>query len=767
MLTAVLSGFLLALGAPWLTPLLGRHSGRWFALLPLALTVYFASHIPSVMGGASVLQAHAWVPGLGVQLSFLLDGLSLLFALLISGIGVLVFVYAGRYLETHPHLGRFWAYLLVFMASMLGLVLADNLIALFVFWELTSISSYLLIGVDHERERARKAALQALLVTAGGGLALLAGFVLLALAGGSFELSELLGRGDAVRAHALYTPVLLLVLAGAFTKSAQVPFHFWLPSAMEAPTPVSAYLHAATMVKAGVYLLARMHPVLGGTDSWTLLVATFGAVTMATGMVLALRQTDLKLILAYTTVAALGTLTMLLGLGTEPAIKAAMVFLVVHSLYKGALFLVAGALDHATGTREVTQLGGLWPALPVTAAAGGLAALSMAGLPPLFGFIGKELIYEAAMGAEAWMLFFLAASMLAGVLLVAVAGLVGLQPFIGPTLPTPHTPHEPPPELWLGPAVLAVLGLLFGLLPFLVGRTLLAPAVAAVHGAPAPFELYLWHGFNVTLLLSLLTVAAGAGLYLSRERARTVLSGADPLLARGPAYWYERSLDALNWIAQAQTSLLQNGYLRYYLLTLIGTTVGLAAYTLAARGGLDFALRPFGRLQFYEVVVAVLLLVAAFVAVRSASRLGAVAALGVAGYSVALVYVLFGAPDLAITQILVETLTVLLFVLVFYRLPRFARLSPLYSRVRDALVAGSMGVLMTVLVLAAVDARLFAHISDYFVDQSVPAAHGRNIVNVILVDFRSLDTLGEIVVLVLAAIGVYALMKLYPGRERQ
>ncbi|MBI2088067.1 MAG: NADH-quinone oxidoreductase subunit L, partial [Deltaproteobacteria bacterium] len=369
MLFAVLSGFAAALLAPWIDRVGRGRTGWIIAVLPATLFAYFATFVASIRNGEVIRQSHAWIPSLGIDLSFTADGLSVLFALLISGIGALVVVYAGGYLAGHPQLGRFFSYLLLFMSAMLGLVLADNVIALFVFWELTTLSSYLLIGFDHEREAARSAALKSLLVTGIGGLALLAGLILLAQAGGSPELSALAKHGDAIRSHPLYAPILALILAGAFTKSAQVPFHFWLPAAMEAPTPVSAYLHSATMVKAGVYLLARLNPVLGGTDPWLFTVTTTGAVTMVVGAWMALQRTDLKLILAYSTVSALGVLTMLLGLGTPLAIKAASVFLLGHALYKGALFLIAGAVDHETGTRSFDRLGGLKKAMPLTALA--------------------------------------------------------------------------------------------------------------------------------------------------------------------------------------------------------------------------------------------------------------------------------------------------------------------------------------------------------------------------------------------------------------
>jgi len=755
----VLSGFVLALLAPWLHRV-GRRATAWIlALLPLIQFVSFARLIRPIARGEVFAFSSPWVPGLKINVSFYLDGLSLIFALLISGIGTLVVIYAGGYLAGHHHLGRFYAYLFLFMASMLGVVLADNVIALFVFWELTSLSSYLLIGFDHEREVARRAALQALLVTGVGGLALLAGLLLLGQVGGSLEFSTLLSQGEVVRSHPLYMPILLLVLLGAFTKSAQFPFHFWLPSAMEAPTPVSAYLHSATMVKAGVYLLARLGPVLGGSDAWHYLVTLAGAVTMLVGAALALFQTDLKRLLAYSTVSALGILTLLIGLDTTLSIQAAMVFLLAHAFYKGALFLVAGAVDHETGTRDVTRLGGLRHVMPITAVAGGLAALSMAGLPPLLGFISKELLYEAKLQAPRAAPLITGAGVLANVLLVAVAGIVGVRPFFRERMATPKNPHEAPPSLWLGPVILAGLGFLTGLLPNIIATPLVSPAVTAVRAEPTEVTLALWHGLNPVSLLSVLTLASGVGVYFARGVVHRAASRLEPIVRWGPARWYDVALDGLNALARAQTRLLQSGYLRYYLLMIIGTTVGLTAYTLAARGGFP---RPGGATdaRFYEVGVAALIFLAAVAAVRARSRLAAVASLGVVGYGVALVYVLFGAPDLAMTQVLIESLTVILLVLVFYHLPRFASLSTQRARYRDVLVAVVAGGMMTALVLVATSIRFHPPISDYFAENSLVRAHGRNVVNVILVDFRGMDTLGEITVLALAGIGAYALLKL-------
>ena len=773
-IVTILSGFALALVAPRLYRI-GRGATGWIiALLPVGLALYFAGHLGPIAAGEAIAVSYPWVPSLGIGLSFYVDGLSLLFALLISGIGALVVIYAGGYLGGHRQLGRFYAFIMMFMASMLGLVLAGNVITMFVFWELTSLSSFLLIGFEHQREAARAAALQALLVTGAGGLALLAGLLLLGQAGGSLELSTLLNRGQAIHGHPLYLPILLLILAGAFTKSAQVPFHFWLPGAMEAPTPVSAYLHSATMVKAGVYLLARLSPILGGSDAWHYLVTGAGTVTMLLGAALALAQTDLKRILAYSTVSTLGALVLLMGLDTTLSVKAAMVFLIVHALYKGTLFLVAGAVDHETGTRDVRQLGGLARAMPITAAAAALAALSMAGLPPMLGFINKELLYEAKMQAPRAAGLITGAGVLANVLLVAVAGVVSVQSFFGRQKATPKKPHEAPLALWLGPIFLAGLGLVNGLLPEAITSTLVSAAVSAVRAEPTVVELKLWHGVNPVFALSVLTVVAGVGVYVGRGLLSRVVSrppsfppkvggeeGGAGFGARwGAQRWYDRSLAGLNALARAQTRLLQSGYLRFYLMIIVATTVGLVGYTLVSRDGLTRPAGWFSDVRFYEWVVAIVILLAALMAVLSRSRLAAVAALGGIGYGVALIYILFGAPDLAMTQFAVETLTVILFVLVLYRLPRFTILSGRPARVRDALVALAAGGLMTALVLTATAVPLQSRLAPYFAANSQVLAKGRNVVNVILVDFRALDTLGEITVLAVAAIGVYALLKL-------
>jgi len=763
MLAVVLLPFALAVAAPWLARRLGGRAGWLLAVLPAALFARVAAWLP-LEPGASVLEARPWLPGLGVELAFRLDGLSAVFALLITGIGALVLVYAGGYLAGDPRIGRFFATLLAFQGAMLGVVLADDVITLFVFWELTSVTSYLLIGYDHEREGSRAAALKALLVTGAGGLALLAGLLLMAVAGGDLGVTSLTLSGlEAVdlRGHGLYPAILVLVLLGAATKSAQVPFHFWLPAAMAAPTPVSAYLHSATMVKAGVYLLARLHPQLGLTLEWEWAVGSIGAVTMVVAAAMALGQHDLKRILAYSTVAVLGILTMLLGVGTGLAIKTAIVFLVAHALYKAALFMVAGNVDHETGTRDVTVLGGLRRALPWTAAAGLLAALSKAGAPPMFGFIGKELLYKTKLDLETVGGWLVVAAVAANVALVATALLVAVRPFWGRRRETPRSPHEAPPSMLLGPVVLSVLGLTVGLLPGPFERMLGSAAATAVAGTTTVMDLKLWHGLNVDAVavmgLSLVTLAAGAAVYLAARRWLEPFGRAVTAAGRfGPSRAFQASVDRLPAVAGWLTGLVPITRLRSAVLTALVVVLALVAPPLlrvaGVRGTGGTAPWP------HDLLLVGVALLAALLAALVRSRLTAVAALGVTGLAVALLFALYGAPDLAMTQIAVETLSVVLLVLVFVALPPVVRRSGGWSRARDVVVALAVGATMALAVIATAVVRLDADVARYYLEASVPEAFGRNVVNVILVDFRALDTLGEITVVAVAGVGVAALL---------
>jgi multicomponent Na+:H+ antiporter subunit A len=758
MLTPVLALFLVSALAPLAHRALGKRAGVVLAAAPALLFAHFARFLGPSAAGQAVEESWPWVAGLGIRLAFRLDGLSLLFALLVTGIGALVIVYGGGYLKGDPRLARFYSATFFFMAAMLGLVLADDAIALFVFWELTSVSSYLLIGFDHEQEKARKSALQALFVTGAGGLALLAGLLLLGKVAGTLQLSALGAQAATIQGDALYLPALLLVLFGAFSKSAQFPFHFWLPGAMAAPSPVSAYLHSATMVKAGIYLLARLNPALGGTDAWHYLVILAGTTTLVIGAVLAYGQTDLKRLLAFTTVSALGTLTLLVGISTELSARAAMVFLLVHSLYKAALFLGVGAIDHETGTRDVRLLGGLARLMPVTAFAVIASALSMAGLPPFFGFLAKELFYEAKYEAPRVGDLLVVASFVGSAMVAAAAGLVAWRPFFSRDRGMPRRAHEAPPALWLGPVLLAALSLALGLLPELLAVPLVQPAASAMQGEHTEVVLRQWAGMSPAFAQSLLMLALGGVLYAVHDRALLRLEPLKRLVAWGPDQVYQAVMAALVALAKAQTRLLQNGVLGWYLLVTIGTTVGLGGYALATRvGTVPVTFEP---VRPVEALVALAMAAGAVAVVRARSLLVAVAALGVVGYGVAVVFLLFRGPDLALTQFAIETLSVLLFVLVLRRLPPLRALSRRAERVRDGVVAAAGGAFMTALVLAATAAPHPTPLRDYFASASLALANGRNVVNVILVDFRGFDTLGEITVLAAAAIGVVALLRL-------
>ncbi|QSP94650.1 putative monovalent cation/H+ antiporter subunit A [Marinobacter salinisoli] len=760
MLLAVLSGFLLAIAVPVLYRLAGNYIGWVLALLPASLTGYFLNLIPSITGGQTLVIEHQWMPSLGVSLDFMVDGLSLVFALLISAIGTFILIYAGSYLKGHRDLGRFYVIMLSFMASMLGLVLSDNLITFFVFWELTSITSYLLIGFNHEDAEARKFALQGLFVTAGGGLVLMAGLILLIFMTGSYSFSDILASDQPLHEHSYYVGATVCILIGAFTKSAQVPFHFWLPNAMAAPTPVSAFLHSATMVKAGVYLLARLNSSMGEHELWSNALMFFGAATMLTGAYLAFSSTGIKKVLAYSTIMALGTLTMLIGVGTEKATTAFICFLVAHSLYKGALFMIAGALDHETGTKDITRMGGLRRAMPNTAIITCLAALSLAGLPPLFGFVAKELLLESLLQSPSWSLVLVTMAVVASMLVVAVAGIVFIKPFFGPISTTPKHPHEAPFAMLVGPAVLSVIALVFGVAPFLPGALVLDAAVSSIYGNSVETALALWHGVNVPLMLSAVSLLAGTMLFASWHKLQPALDTVNSSVSRvGPEAGYFRFMLGITQVASWQTRLLQNGVLGIYLVTLVLVTFGLVGYTLLTRHGLDLSF-DFSNGYFYEFGIALLIVASTVFASVTSSRLGSVASVGVQGFGVALIFIHFSAPDLGITQLLVETLTVILLVLVLFRLPPFVSLSSPLERSRDLTVAVFAGTVMTLLMLAVLDIQYFESISSYYIENSYELAFGKNIVNVILVDFRQLDTLGEIFVLGLAALGVYSMLKL-------
>jgi multicomponent Na+:H+ antiporter subunit A len=747
----ILSPFVIALVAP---PLVRRFpaTARVLAAWPLIVTVVLLAELRSTVAAGARQIEFAWAPSLGLSLSFNLDGLGLMFALLIAAIGALVVLYASRYLEGHPQAGRFYSSLFAFMGAMLGVALSDNILTLFVFWELTGFTSFLLIGFEHEQEGARAAALQALIVTGGGGLALLAAGVLLIDVTGTASLAAMTASRDAIASHPFYAAVATLVMLAAFTKSAQVPFHFWLPNAMAAPTPVSAYLHSATMVKAGVFLVARMTPILGATTLWTTTVSVVGAVTMVVGAYRSVQETDLKRILAYSTVSALGVLTMLLGVGTHAAITAALVYLVAHACYKGALFLVAGAIDHETGTRDVGVLSGLGRAMPATAAAGSAAALSMAGVPLTLGFVGKDAAYEALLSGDdrsAWLL---------GLMVIASAllGLAGLVAGVGPFRGTPstETAGDPPWPLWLPALILSAGGIVAGVVPWILAAPL-SSAASSILSAPADLSLAVWHGVSPAVILSVTTLLATGALYAGRDSIRRRLWRP----AVGTEQLYSGAVKALQAVSHVIAPPLHSGSLRSYVMVIVvASSVLVGAALLSAPGVI--ALPSDIRVAPHELLIVGVIIAGALSAALARSTMAAVLSLGVVGYAVATTFLLFGAPDLAMTQFSVETLTVLIYVLVFRHFRNLGGLSPRLVRYRDAAIAGGIGALVGGLVLAVSTTHTAARLREYFAEAGPTLAHGRNIVNVILVDFRAFDTMGEITVIATAAIGVRALLRM-------
>lgn len=758
MVTLILLGFLAAVIAPFLYKATEKYSGIILCAFPVSVFIYLCTFITPVSLGETILLEYTWFPSLGINVDFLIDGLSLTLGLIISGIGAIIIFYASSYLHGHKKLPRFYGYLLFFMTAMLGVVLSDNIFSLFIFWELTSISSYLLIGFNHETDKSRYAALQALLVTGGGGLAMMAGLLLMGNAAGTYSLSELLQQPGLLASHHLYIPILVLVLLGAFTKSAQWPFHFWLPNAMEAPTPVSAYLHSATMVKAGVFLIARLNPVFSGSEIWNITLISFGGITMLMAAAMAIGQNDLKRILAYTTVSALGIMVFLIGLGGTYAVTAALTFLVVHSLYKGGLFLVAGAIDHETGTRDIRILGGLRTYLPFIFVGALFAALSYAGIPPFFGFIAKELIYEAAAHYHINPILLTSVAVLTNMFLVATAIMVGIKPFFGRYKETPKHPHHAPFKLWFGPVLLGILGLSFGLFPSLMSQNLITPGVAAIAQTPAA-GLSLWHGFNVILLLSGITLIGGIGMYILSSYIKKQESFFYTLAKFGPEEGYKLFLKGLISYSSIQTNFFQNGSLRSYFNYILWVFIGLISITIIYYDLFGLIRINLSDIYFYEFLIVVIMVLSVILSIVSKSVIAAVAAMGIVGFGVAMLFAFFSAPDLALTQFSIETLTVILLVLVAYKIPQIKNFSSKLVLAKDALVSILAGVVVTVLVLIVLHNPAESRISEYFLDNSYVLAHGRNVVNVILVDFRALDTMGEITVLSLAAIGVYTLLK--------
>ncbi|KXS39774.1 MAG: multicomponent K+:H+ antiporter subunit A [Halomonadaceae bacterium T82-2] len=748
-----------------LLPIMGSNDRRGrcalMTAIPPALALIVAGrHAGTVFAGGVPRAAFDWIPALGLEFAMRLDGLSLLFVLLILGIGLLIILYARYYLSPRDNLPRFYAFLMLFMAAMLGIVMADNLLLLWFFWELTSLSSFLLIGFWYRQSEARKGARMALTVTGAGGLCLLAGFLLLGHIVGTYDLQTVLDSRDMIQADPRYLPALLLVLLGAFTKSAQFPFQFWLPHAMAAPTPVSAFLHSATMVKAGVFLLARLHPALAGSEAWLYLVGLTGLATLLYGAYFALLKYDLKGVLANSTISHLGLITLLLGLDQRMAVVAALLHILNHATFKAALFMTAGIVDHETGTRDIRKLQGLWRAMPLTATVAVIAGAAMAGVPLFNGFLSKEMMLTetletSLLGGLGWLIPALAT--LGSLLSVAYSiRLVHNVFFNGPQPELPRTPHEPPLPMVAPGLLLAALCLVVGVMPALTATTLIGTAARAALTGPAPeLHLAVWHGFNLPLLMSAFALIGGTVLYVQRRHLFAFQRQFRPQNAR---LNFEAGVQWMVRGAQQLIDTLENGSLQRYMLWLVITILclvgGALTHTVQLRGS-----QPLQPLDGLLVAGALMAMFAGLAtAVLHRRRLISLLMLSIVGLVTSLAFARFSAPDLALTQLAVEVVTMILLMLALFFLPqRTPKESGAPRILRDALLAAGFGGIVASLNFAVLT-RPLESISQFFVDNSVSGGGGHNVVNVILVDFRGFDTLGEITVLCIAAVGIYKLL---------
>ena len=758
MLIVLLLAFLIAsISGPFLRRV--APYGGWLAgIVPAGLFAYFLNAGLGLRPDGALVERAQWVPSLGVSMSLRLDGFSWLFALIITGVGTLVTIYAGAYFGAAAALSaRFLRLILLFMCMMLGAVLADDLIAMFVFWEGTSILSFLLIGFHSERLEARKAALQSLLVTAGGGLALFAGFLLVGMETGTFSLSGVTAQASRLTDSAVALPAMVLVVIGAFTKSAQFPFHFWLPAAMEAPTPASAYLHSATMVKLGVYVLARFDPIFADMPAFGTTLIAVGSITMLVATIRALMSDGYKAVLAQSTVASLALLIVLIGLDGELAATAIVAFVLAHALYKASLFFCAGTAIHATHEGRLSHLKGLGRVLPGTAVAAALAALAMAGLPPTFAFIGKEMLLDAQLNS-AGVLGLLAVGITSATF-VAIAVVAGVSPYFPAASTPPAIEHAESLGLVLGPLVLGVLGVAFGILPDVTIDRLVDAATSALIGRPHDVSLALWHGPTTALALSAAVVAGGFVLARSWRSIDARLS-ASPAVGRllGDA-GYQRTYDGILALAGRSTRLLQNGdqhrYSAMVLWFVVATTI--VAVTLNG-GGLHIDLTS-GILDFRSGVVLVLMAAGAIAATQTQSLLMTVISIGVVGFGSALLYLMNGAPDLALTQFSVEVLVVVILTALLLRVRPSGPTRTRAERGRDGVLSLAVGAIVFIALATMVTAPLDRRLTEYFANTSYTEAHGRNVVNVIIVDYRGVDTLGEISVVAFATTAVWGLLR--------
>ncbi|WP_433958919.1 Na+/H+ antiporter subunit A [Cytobacillus horneckiae] len=797
----ILIPFIFAIFVPLLYKLFNSriHTGWFVLIIPVVIFIYLLRFIPGISSGEAAYQSLNWIPSFGINFDAYVDGLGLVFGLLITGIGALVILYSIYYLSKEKEaLHNFYVYLLMFMGAMLGLVFSDNILVLYVFWELTSISSFLLIAYWYQREKSRYGAQKSMLITIFGGLAMLSGFIMLSMMTDTYSIREMFTQVDTITGHSLFIPAMILVLIGAFTKSAQFPFSIWLPDAMEAPTPISAYLHSATMVKAGIYLVARFTPVFGGSSEWFWLVSGIGLITLLYGSVNAVRQTDLKGLLAYSTISQLGLIMSLLGIGSAAlyfgygdeadlyaaAITAAIFHMINHSTFKGALFMVVGIVDHETGTRDIRRLGGLMTIMPITFTVAVIGAFSMAGLPPFNGFLSKEMFFASVVDVsnltefnmDTFGILFPIIAWVASVFTFIYSMILVFKTFRGKYKPErlEKKAHEAPIGMLISPIILASLVVIFFFFPNMIGDYLLKPSVAAVLPAIAEnsiMDMYItpWHGWNTELFMTIGVIALGTLMYISLRKWAGIYRMYPQSITLNAIY--NSALDKGQSWSASLTDKYMTGYIRDYIAYLFGFFILFVGGTLIVTNSISFDASNNAPVNLYEIALMVAMIVAAFTVLLAKSRLTAIISLGVLGYLVSMFFVIFRAPDLALTQLVVETVTTALFLLCFYHLPRFKEqvhkekkgvpFKPL-----NLIISIGVGVVVTLFALSANGTRLFEPIAGFYED-SYELAGAKNIVNAILVDFRGIDTMLEIFVLCIAALSVYTLVKLGLSRREK
>lgn len=785
---AIFLPFLAAILIPFIYNKLSRLHIGWIVLaVPAIIFIGLVRYIPAIANGETYLHTINWIPSFNINFNTYLDGLSIIFALLITGIGVLVVLYSIYYLSAEESLKHFYVYLLMFMGAMLGVVFSDHMMVLYAFWELTSISSFLLIAFWYHRKGSRYGAKKSLLITVSGGIAMLAGFLMLHFITDTYSIREVISLIGEHKDHSLYLVAMVLVLLGAFTKSAQFPFHIWLPDAMEAPTPVSAYLHSATMVKAGIYLVARFTPVFGGEESWFWIVTGIGLMTLFWGAFSAIRQTDLKALLAYSTISQLGLIMSLFGIssasfhtdiGIETALYtqaafAALFHLVNHSTFKGALFMVVGIVDYQVGTRDIRRLGGLMSLMPISFTIALIGSFSMAGLPPFNGFLSKEMFFTAALNVSNFEMFNLQTfgnlipivAWIASVFTFIYCMIIVFKTFLGPYQKEKFEKEsrEAPFGMLVAPITLASFVVAIFLFPNVIGDYIIRPAMASIYplidlSTYTGQNISAWHGFQPELYMTIAIIILGFLLYKYKHLW-------EDIYRFFPEKW---SLDALynNILTRSENStskinsIYMTGFLRHYLLYIYIFLVVTAGGVLFYTGAFSFDTSLDAPISIFEWTMIIVMIIAGIALLFAKSRLTAIILNGILGFSMAMLFILFRAPDLALTQIVVETVSTALFLLCFYFLPEW-KTKPKKAKVNigHLLISIAVGLTFVLIALSVKSEQLFETISSYF-ENAFELAGGNNIVNAILGDFRAFDTMLEVVVLFIAGIGVYSLIKL-------